>query len=67
LGAAVAWVQPDLRDAVAQILAIPPSHFVRTVLALGHPTDAALQPKSRPGAARLPRAETVFAERWPQG
>jgi nitroreductase len=67
LGAAVAWVLPELRDAVAEIIELPPSHFVRTILALGHPTDSALRPKSPPGQARLPRAETVFLERWPRG
>jgi nitroreductase len=65
LGAAVAWVQPELRGEVAKILDLPLSHFVRTILALGHPTDAARQPKSAPGQARLPRVETVFLERWP--
>lgn len=65
LGAAVAWVQPDLRQSVAQVLGLPSSHFVRTILALGYPTDAARRPKSPPGSARLPRAETVFDEGWP--
>ena len=39
--------------------------MVRTVMALGHPTAAALQPKSAPGLARLPREASVFAERLP--
>jgi len=30
-------------------------------------TEAAQRPKSARGAARLPRSETVFNERWPQG
>lgn len=67
LGAAVAWVQPHLRAAVAGVLALPPDRFVRTIIALGHPTEAARRPKSPPGAARLPREETVFEERWPAG
>jgi hypothetical protein len=39
--------------------------MVRTLLALGHPTDEARQPKSPPGEARLPREQTVFSDRLP--
>lgn len=67
LGAAVAWVQPDRRQGVAQLLGVPPSRVLRTILGLGHPTDAARQPKSPPGTARLARGETVFDEGWPAG
>ena len=38
---------------------------VRTIVAIGHPTESALEPKSRPGAARLPREQVVYDEAWP--
>ena len=64
LGAGIAWVRSDVREAVGQLLGLPKDRFVRTVVAIGHPTAAALKPKSAQGEARLPRAETVFEERW---
>lgn len=65
LGAGIAWVMADVRPAVAETLGIPEDWFVRTVVAIGHPSAAARRPKSEPGEARLPREETVFDERWP--
>ncbi len=65
LGAGVAWVSGDGRQAAGDVLGLPEDRFVRTIVALGHPTAAAARPKSEPGAARLPREETVFDERWP--
>lgn len=67
LGAGIAWIRPDVRDATGEILGLPADRFVRTILALGHPSAAARQPKSAPGQARLPRDEVVFEERWPEG
>ncbi len=65
LGAGIAWIRRDVRAAVREILHVPAEWLVRTVMAIGHPTDAALLPKSAPGQARLPHDEVVFAERWP--
>jgi nitroreductase len=65
LAAGITWVRPDVLPAVREILELPGDVMVRTILSLGHPTAAALQPKSPPGEARLPRSETVFAERLP--
>lgn len=65
LGAGIAWIRRDVRPVAAEALALPADWYVRTVVALGHPTEAARQPKSAPGQARLPRQETVFEERWP--
>jgi nitroreductase len=67
LGAGISWILPDRRDAIRAILGLPADRFVRTIVAVGHPTEAARRPKSAPGAARLPRNEVVFAERWPEG
>ena len=67
LGGGIAWVMPDYRPAVGAILGIPEGRHVHTILAVGHPTEGALAPKSEPGRARLPRGEVVFEERWPKG
>jgi nitroreductase len=66
LAAGVAWIFPELRPEVGGVLGLPADRFVRTIVAVGQPTEAAERPKSAPGAARLPRSETVFSERWPQ-
>jgi len=65
IGAGIAWVRPDVRAGVSELLGIPDDHFVRTLLALGHPTEAARRPKAEPGKARLPREQVVFGDRWP--
>jgi nitroreductase len=62
----ITWVAPQHRAAVGSFLGLPQDRFVRTVLAIGHPTEAARKPKSAPGQARLPRAEVVFEDRWPR-
>lgn len=67
LGAGIAWVRSEARPAVAELLGLPGGRFVRTVIAVGHPTEASRRPKSAPGEARLPREDTVFVERWPAG
>jgi nitroreductase len=64
VGAGITWVARDGRARVAELLGLPPDRFVRTVVAIGHPTERARQPKSEPGDARLPRVETVLRERW---
>ena len=65
VAAGIAWIRQDVLPTVREILELPESVMVRTVMALGHPTAAALQPKSAPGLARLPREASVFAERLP--
>jgi nitroreductase len=65
LGAAIAWIGSDGRPAVAERLGLPDDRYVRTIVAIGHPSEAAQRPKSARGKARLPREETVFDERWP--
>ncbi len=67
VAAGIAWVRPDVLPAVREILGLPEDRLIRTLMALGHPTDEALRPKSPPGEARLPRPESVFDERLPPG
>jgi nitroreductase len=64
LGAGISWVKSDVRPTVARLLDLPEGRFVRTIVAVGHPTPAARRPKSEPGTARRPRDEIVFRDRW---
>ena len=66
LGAGIAWVRADIREAVGKMFDLPADRFIRTIVALGHPTEAARRPKSAAGSARLPREEVVFEGRWPK-
>jgi len=65
LGAGISWIRSDVREAVSRILGLPADRMVRTIVQVGHPTEAARQPKSAPGKARLPREQVVLEERWP--
>jgi nitroreductase len=65
LGAGITFARDDVQHAVREILGVPADRRIETIVALGHPTEAARRPKAAPGMARLPRDETVFAERWP--
>ena len=63
LGAGIQWIRDDVLEAVQKLLGLPPDRRVRTIIALGYPSEAARQPKTAPGeataAARrgdLPRA-----------
>jgi len=64
LRAGITWIRRDVAPTVAAALALPEGWLVRTIVAVGNPTEAALAPKSEPGKARLPRAEVVMNERW---
>jgi nitroreductase len=59
LGAGIGWVLEAQRPAVATFLRLSAPAFVRTIISLGHPTDAARRPRSAPGTARRPLAEFV--------
>jgi len=65
LGAAIAWVKAAALPGVRPLLGLPEDRLVRTVIALGHPTQAAQAPKAAPGQARISREESVLEERWP--
>ena len=65
LGAGIAWVRSDVRATIGGLLGLPAGRYVRTIVSLGHPTDAARAPKAAPGEARLPKDESILHERWP--
>ena len=65
LGGGISRVRADVRPGINKALRLPSNRSVRTIVGLGHPTEDALQPKSRPGQARLPREEVVYDECWP--
>jgi len=59
LGAGIAWVREDVRAAIDDLLGVETGRFVRTIMALGHPTDHERAPRTQPGEARLPLDELV--------
>jgi nitroreductase len=59
LGAAIGWATGQMRPQVAGFLGLTPPKFVRTIVSLGHPTEAARRPKSAPGTARRPLKDLV--------
>lgn len=67
LAAGISWIRSAVGPTVAALLGLPADRFVRTIVAVGHPTEAARQPKSPPGQGRLPRDQVVVEERWPDG
>ena len=67
LGAGIARILSAARETVGELLHLPGEWRVRTIVAIGHPSEAALRPKSAAGKARKPRDEVVFNERWPEG
>jgi len=67
LAAGIAWILAAARGTVGELLHLPGEWRVRTIVAIGHPSKAALRPKSAPGQARLPREQVVFDERWRGG
>jgi nitroreductase len=66
LGGGVSRVRADVRAGINRALRLPSNRSVRTIVGLGHPTEDALQPKTRPGQARLPREQVIFDECWPE-
>ena len=65
LGGGISRVRPDVREGINKVLSLPANRSVRTIVAIGHPTEDALEPKSQPGKARLPREEVIYEGYWP--
>jgi nitroreductase len=59
LGAGIGWATGPARSQVAEFLGLTPPEFVRTIISVGHSTEAAKQPKSAPGMARRPLSDLV--------
>src|SRR4029078_11036653 len=64
-GGGSAWTRPDVRPPIGELLGLPADRYIRTIISLGHPTEAALAPKAAPGEARLPRDESIFRDLAP--
>jgi nitroreductase len=64
IGAGIAWIFAALRPAVGQLLGVPAGHFVRTIIAVGHPSEEGRARRAAPGMARLPREQVVFEDHW---
>jgi nitroreductase len=62
LGAGVTWVRSDVRQEIGDLLGVEEGRFVRTIMAIGHPSAEGRAPKSPPGKARLPLDELLS---WP--
>jgi nitroreductase len=62
LGAGITWVRADVRGPIQVLLQVPDGRYVRTIMAIGHPTEAARRPKAKPGEARLPLDALVLSE-----
>ena len=59
LGAGITWVRGQFRSEISRVLGVGDDRFVRTIIAIGHPTDAARAPRAAPGQARLPLDQLV--------
>jgi nitroreductase len=59
LGAGIGWAVAAARPEVGQFFSLTQPAFVRTIISLGHVTEAARRPKSAPGTARRPLKELV--------
>ena len=59
LGAGIGWAVASARPEVGEFFSLAQPAFVRTIISLGHPTEAAMRPKAAPGAARRPLEEIV--------
>lgn len=59
LGAGIGWAEASEQGAVGALLQVTPPAFVRTIMSIGHPTEAALRPRSGPRTGRRPLAEFV--------
>jgi nitroreductase len=59
LGAGIAWVRDQFRADMDKALGVGDDRFVRTIMAVGHPTEAARAFRQPTGQARLPLDQVV--------
>lgn len=59
LGAGIQWIRGPVRPDVGKALGLGDDRFVRTIMAIGHPTESARARRSAPGEARLPLEQLV--------
>lgn len=60
LGGGIGWADSAAEQAaVGALLGVSPPAWVRTIVAIGHPTDEARRPRTGPGTGRRPLAELV--------
>jgi nitroreductase len=59
LGAGIGWTEGDERTVVGSLLGVSQPAFVRTIVSVGHPTEAAMQKRSGPRTGRRPLEELV--------
>jgi nitroreductase len=59
LGAGIAWILPAVRERAAEMIGLADDRFVRTIMAIGHPSAQGRASKSAPGEARLAREEVA--------
>ena len=59
IGAGIQFIQKQFRPQVHEALGVPEGRFIRTIMALGHPTDAAKAQRAATGEARVPLEELV--------
>lgn len=60
LGGGIGWADSAAEQAaVGALLGVEPPAWIRTIVAIGHPTDEARRPRTGPGTGRRPLAELV--------
>jgi nitroreductase len=64
LACGIGRARPDAQKVIGPLLGVPDSHFVRTMVSIGYPSEAGRAPKSPPGKARKSLDELVRRERF---
>jgi nitroreductase len=59
LGAGIIWIRDEFRPQIQGLLGVGADRMVRTIMAIGQPTDTARAYRQEPGKARLPLDELV--------
>jgi nitroreductase len=59
LGAGIGWVRQEKRAPIGELLGVPGGRYVRTIMAVGHPSERAREFKTQAGEARIPLERLV--------